>query len=41
MRRPDDKRAMEVASEAWETPNWRWAVRELMLVLMMDGMCYS
>ena len=41
MRRPDDRRAMEVASESCETPNWRWAVRELMLVLMMDGMGYS
>ena len=32
---------MDVARDSCETPNWRCAVKELMLVLMMDGMCDS
>jgi hypothetical protein len=32
---------MEVASDNCDTPNWRCAVSELMLVLMMDGITNS
>ena len=41
MRRPDDSRAMDVASEFCETPSCRCAVSELTLVLIIEGMWHS
>ncbi len=41
MRRPDDRRWMEVLSEPWLTPRLRWAVSEATLVLMGGGHCKS
>ena len=34
MRRPEDRRWMEVLSEPWLMPRLRWAVSEATLVLM-------
>jgi hypothetical protein len=36
MRKPEDRRCMEVASEAWVIAMFRWAFNELMFVLMME-----
>ncbi len=38
MRRPDDRRWMEVLSEPWLTPRLRWAVSEATLVLIVEAM---
>jgi hypothetical protein len=38
MRRPDDKRCIEVVNEAWLMPKLRCAVNELTLVLMVEDM---
>ncbi len=38
MRRPEDRRWMEVLSDDWLRLRLRWAVSELMLVLMVDAM---
>src|SRR3990167_2313729 len=37
MRRPDERRWMDVFSEVWLMPRLRWAVSELMLVLMVEA----
>jgi hypothetical protein len=38
MRKPEDKRCIEVVNEAWLMPKLRCAVNELILVLMVDAM---
>jgi hypothetical protein len=40
MRKPDDKRVIEVVSAFWLTPSWRCAVSELMLLLMVADMMF-
>ncbi|GDY36901.1 hypothetical protein ACINB_27930 [Acidovorax sp. NB1] len=37
MRRPDDRRWMDVFSEVWLMPRLRWAVSEATLVLMVEA----
>jgi hypothetical protein len=41
MRRPEDRRCIEVASEACDLARLRCALSELTLVLMTDAMCFS
>ncbi|WP_240467121.1 hypothetical protein [Comamonas sp. lk] len=40
MRKPEDRRCMDVASWLWEELRLRWALSDWILVLMMAAMAY-